>query len=204
MTDNPSTIDFAALEDVNRLIRSRRTIKPASMRSDPVPRALLDAILENANWAPTHGQTEPWRFKIFQGDARRKLADSLAEIYREVTPEESFRPEKLEKLKTNPLLAPVVIAICMNRQALEKIPEIEEIEAVACAVHNMHLTASALRLAAFWSSPPIIYSGAMKEFLGLDPKDACLGIFYLGWPREDFAWPEGARRPIADKILWES
>jgi nitroreductase len=95
-----------------------------------------------------------------------------------------------------------VIAIGMKRQEIEKIPEIEEVEAVACAVHNMHLTASALGVAAFWSTPPIVYSAGMKSFLGLGPRDACLGLFYLGWPQEGLAWPAGTRRPASEKITW--
>ncbi len=172
------------------------------MSDEEIPADLLEVLLENANWAPTHGMTEPWRFKVFRGAARTRLAESLQRTYKETTPESSFRQDKFEKLGKNPLLAPVVIAVCMRRQEIEKIPEIEEIEAVACAVHNMHLTASAAGLAAFWSSPPIIYGDEIKSFLGLEEKDRCLGLFYLGFPRHDEPWPESTRRPVSEKTEW--
>ena len=64
------------------------------------------------------------------------------------------------------------------------------------------LLASALGMAAFWSSPPICYSDEMRKWLGLDDeRDKCLGFFYLGWPRED-AWPEGSRDDLIDKVVW--
>ena len=74
----------------------------------------------------------------------------------------------------NPLLAAVVIVICMKRQESGKIPEIEEIEAVACAVQNLHLTASAAGLATQWSSPSFLYTGALDSFLQLGEQDKCL------------------------------
>ncbi|MEM7699725.1 MAG: nitroreductase [Verrucomicrobiota bacterium] len=206
MTDDPNApaLDPLSLRlaAANALIRRRRTIKPAAMSNKPVENLHLAAILENANWAPTHGFTEPWRFFVFTDDGRQRLADFLQSLYKRVIPEEEFREDKYEKLGKQPLMSPVVIAIGMKRQDVEKIPEIEEVEAVACAVQNMHLSASALGMAAFWSSPPITYTDEMREWLGLeDPRDKCLGFFYLGWPESE-EWPEGRRSPVTDKVTW--
>lgn len=188
---------------VSKIIRNRRTVKPAVM--DPqleVPRELIDELFENANWAPTHGFTEPWRFKVFTGDTRNALASSLQALYTEHTPVDQFREDKLDKLGRNPLLAPVVIAICMRRGDNPKIPVIEEVEAVACAVQNMHLTASAAGLGAFWSSPPVLDTVGMRDFLSLREEDCCLGLFYLGWLKEGERWPESSRQPTVDKVEW--
>ncbi|MCB1090206.1 MAG: nitroreductase [Verrucomicrobiae bacterium] len=189
------------LAAANALIRRRRTIKPADMTLKSVANLHLATILENAKWAPTHGMTEPWRFFVFTGESRQRLASFLQEIYRRLTPEDEVRPDKLEKLGSQPLQAPVVIAIGMKRQPGGKIPEIEEIEAVACAVQNMHLTASAIGLAGAWLTPPIVYSDEMRDWLGLEPGDMCLGLFYLGWPKSE-EWPETARSDLADKIVF--
>ena len=189
------------LAAANALIRRRRTIKPGDMMEKPVEPRHLASILENANWAPTHGMTEPWRFFIFTGDGRQRLADYCQSLYQRITPEAEFRQDKFDKLGTLPLQAPVVIAVAMKRQEIEKIPELEEIESVACAVHNMHLTASALGMAAFWATPPLVYSDEMRAWLGLtNPHDKCLGLFYLGWPKSE-EWPEGKRGDLAGKIV---
>ncbi len=194
---------YTDLSTLSGIIRQRRSVKPALMDPDkPVDPALLDTLLENANWAPTHGLTEPWRFTVFTGSARQKLAGFLQGLYQVLTPAHAFKKEKLEKLGRNPLLAPVVLAICMQRGNNAKIPELEEVEAVACAVQNLHLSASAAGLGGFWSTPPILSSAEMRAFLGLGDKDACLGLFYLGWPKEGEMLPESRRSPMKDKVTW--
>lgn len=199
MTDpQPDALAFA-----NALIRGRRTLKQALMDPDrPVPGALLDTMLENANHAPTHGLTEPWRFRVFVGEARHRLASTLMDAYARSTPAVDFRADKQVKLGETPLQAAVVIAICLHRQDSGKIPEHEEVAAVACAVHNMHLTASAAGLGAKWSSPPVCSSPDMLAWLGLRPQDRCLGLFYLGWPRDGLAIPASPRHPVSEKVTW--
>jgi len=192
-------LDPNALDEV---IRQRRTIKPPMMSEAPVSEETLRAILENANWAPSHGLTEPWRFRIFRGDARKRLAEKLGDLYEQALPPEAQKPGKAEKLREMPTLAPVVILVWMKRQENEKIHELEEIEAVACSVQNMHLSATARGLGAFWSTPPVLYLREMNEWMGIGEKDRCLGIFYLGHPADPAAWPKGRRRSIDDKLEW--
>jgi len=88
----------------------------------------------------------------------------------------------------------------MERDKTEKIPEIEEVEAVACAVQNMYLTCVAYGLGSFWSSPKFIYSSEMNEFLGLGEKDKCLGIFYIGYPNQES--PKSHRKPLEYVTEW--
>ncbi|MDF1753420.1 MAG: nitroreductase [Verrucomicrobiales bacterium] len=204
MSDSPKLDPISLrLAAANALIRRRRTIKPKDMSEKTIEKEHLAAILENGNWAPTHGMTQPWRFFVFTEDGRQRLADYLQSLYKKLTPEAEVQPAKFEKLGTSPLQAPVVIAVGMSRQDIEKIPEIEEIEAVACAVQNMHLTASALGMAAAWLSPPICYSDEMRTWLGMpDERDKCLGFLYLGWPKDETEWPEGTRDDLTDKVVW--
>lgn len=186
----------------DQILRGRRTVKPFMMSDAEVAEEDLRAILENANWAPTHGLTEPWRFKIYRGAARAELATALADLYERAVPEDKKKPGKADKLREMPLRAPVVTLVWMKRQEIQKIAEVEEIAAVACAVQNMHLTASARGLGAFWSTPPFIYTEEMNQWLGIDPLDRCLGIFYLGHPEDPGSVGKGRRQPVDDKIEW--
>ena len=191
------------LEDITHIIRQRRSIKPVDMdAAKPVEKDLLMELLENANHAPTHGLTEPWRFHIFQGDGRRELAQTMARLYRETTPEHEFREDKMQKMSENPKLAGAVIAIGMARRGGAKIPELEEIEAVACAVQNLALSATAAGLAGYWSSPPVVMTRQFLDWLGMGAEDRCLGLFYLGWPKLGFVPPKANRSPIEDKLTW--
>lgn len=188
---------------ITEIIRQRRSIKPVDM--DPgraVDKALLLDLLENANHAPTHGLTEPWRFHIFAGGSRQDLAGAMARIYRETTPANEFREDKARKMTENPLLAGAVIVLGMARKGGMKIPELEEIEAVACAAQNLALTATAAGLAGYWSSPPLIYTPDFRQWLGLGEEDRCLGLFYLGWPKQGYTPPAAVRKPVEEKITW--
>ncbi len=189
-------------EIVTHNIRHRRTVKPKALSDRSIDEAIVREILENANWAPTHGMTEPWRFVVFTGGARGELAELLAATYKKITPPESFKPNKYESYGVNPLKAPVVIAIVMKRQESEKIPETEEVQAVACAVQNMHLTAAAHGIGGFWSSNAAAVSDQMKQFLGFGQKDRVLGLFYLGYPSGE--WPQSERTPIDGKVTWRT
>jgi nitroreductase len=189
------------LSEINDLIRERRTIYPEQFSDRKVHKEQVETILTNAQWAPTHGNTQPWRFKVFMEDGLATLSDFLAKTYLEQTPKEAQNDMKLAKLLTRPLKSSVVIAVCMERQAEEKILEIEEIEAVACAIQNMHLTATAYGLGGFWSTPKLIYSTQMNEFLNLGEKDKCLGLFYIGYPAIE--WPKAHRKPIEYTTEWK-
>jgi nitroreductase len=186
------------LHPISALIRRRRAIFPNSYNERPIPEALVREILENANWAPTHKMTEPWRFKVFQGDSRAALGDYLAEYYRAHTPPESFSEIKFTKTKKNPQRSAAVIAIVMQRDPEARLPEWEEVAAVAAAVQNMWLTCAAYGIGAYWSSP----EGILKadEFLGLAPGQRCLGLFYMGF--HDLGEIPGKRNPIEDKVEW--
>jgi nitroreductase len=188
------------LSEITEVIRERRTIYPEQYSERKVHKEQIDLILNNALWAPTHGNTQPWRFKVFMEEGREKLSSFLAETYLKLTPEEAQNDQKLAKLLTRPKMASAVIAVCMERQPEEKILEIEEIEAVACAVQNMHLTCTAYGLGGFWASPKLIYTPEMNEFLGLGEKDKCLGLFYIGYPSID--WPKAHRKPLEYVTEW--
>ena len=188
------------LSEITEVIRERRTIYPEQYSERQVHKEQIDLILNNALWAPTHGNTQPWRFKVFMEEGREKLSSFLTETYLKLTPEEAQNDQKLAKLLTRPKMASAVIAVCMERQPEEKIAEIEEIEAVACAVQNMHLTCTAYGLGGFWASPKLIYTPDMNEFLGLGEKDKCLGLFYIGYPSID--WPKAHRKPLEYVTEW--
>ena len=190
----------AFVDRLNELIRSRRSTKPRLFNGDRIDDNIIWQILENANWAPTHGLTQPWRYKIFTDSGLEKLADFQANLYKQLTPTEKFKPEKYERMKTNLLKSSHVIVICMERQQSEIIPRIEEIEAVACSVQNMALTAAAYQICSFWGSGGITYTDELKEFLGLGEQDQCLGYLYLGY--SDNPSTKSRRDPIQEKVEW--
>jgi nitroreductase len=187
--------------DISRLIRERRSVFPAQYSGENIKREIIEEILENANWAPTHKFSEPWRFTVFTGEGLAQLASFMSELYKKVTTEQgAFNQSKYEKLKAKPLLASHIISIGMKRDKLERLPEVEEIEAVACAVQNMYLTATALGVGCYWGSGGITYFEEAKAFFDLGEKDRLLGFMYFGIPKSDLQ--AGKRSPISQKVRW--
>ena len=188
------------LSEITELIKSRRTIYPEQFSDRKVHKEQLELILNNAIWAPTHGNTQPWRFKVFTGESLERLSLFLGQTYIKLTDPEKINDKKLAKIIARPKKSSAVIAICMNRQAEEKVSELDEIAAVCCAVQNMHLTCTAYGLGGFWSTPGFANSEEMKEFLNIESKDRCLGLFYIGYPAIE--WPQGQRKPIEYVTEW--
>jgi len=188
-------------EELKAIIEKRRSIFPKDYSPERVEDIVIEEMLENANWAPTYGKTEPWRFTVFTGDGLQKLADFQSNLYKEkATAEVNFEERKFNKLRNNPLKASHVIALGMKRDPREKIKEIEEIEAVACAVQNMYLTATAHKVGCYWGSGGVTYMEEAKPFFGLGAEDKLLGFLYVGKP--NIEWPEGKRSPIHEKVTW--
>lgn len=188
------------LSEINDLIRNRRTIYPEQFSERKVHKEQVELILQNAQWAPTHGNTQPWRFHVFMDESRQRLSQFLGKTYLELTPVDQQNDVKLAKMLRRPMISSVVIAVSMKRQTEEKILEIEEIEAVACAIQNMHLTCTAYGLGGFWATPKLIYTEQMNAFLGIDEKDKCLGLFYIGYPAIE--WPASHRIPLEYHTQW--
>lgn len=187
--------------DVLEAIQKRRSIKPQLMRPDPVDRALLMEMFAAANWAPSHGLTEPWRFIVFEGESREALVEAVISTMAEngedtLSAEDPRRTATREKM----LSAPVIVAIICAVTDRPKVVEHEEIASVAMAVQNMHLVATKHGLGGFWTSGKKAFHDKMRDFLGLVPPHRCLGFFYVGWPKID--WPDGSRGAVEDKVRW--
>ena len=64
-------------QQINDVIKYRRSIYPKEyQQGKTIPDEIIWQILENANHAPNHKQTEPWRFKVFSGEGMNYPAAS--------------------------------------------------------------------------------------------------------------------------------
>jgi nitroreductase len=151
---------------VEKAIIERRSMFLPDLNGEDAPEEAIKRMLEAANWAPTHGKTQPWRFTVFRRSTGQVakflevlLQSSQARLSQSgVSQEEQAALEKAvqkhaKKVKDMAKCSHV-IAICMKRQALvEKLmPEWEEHAAVACAVQNAHVLACQLGVAMYWTS----------------------------------------------------
>lgn len=179
------------------IIKRRRAVFPAQYNQNSITKNQILQVLEAANWAPTHKRTEPWRFKVLQEESLVQLGHFLAEKYKTTT--DNYSDFQYNKLKENPTKASCIIAICMQRDPKESLPEWEEVAATAMAVQNMWLVCTEMNIGAYWSSPGLIKH--MHEFFDFAQGETCLGFFYMGNYDEEL--PEGFRKSsIEDKTIW--
>ena len=186
--------------EFNNIIQHRRSVFPNMYTGEVVNNEIIKQMLENANWAPTNKLTCPWRFCVFNGKGLKILADFQSKLYKELSQQAgNFREATFEMLKNKPLLASHIISIGMKRDEKQRLSEIEEVEAVACAAQNMYLTAAAYGIGCYWGSGGITYVEKAKAFFGLGENDKLLGFLYIGVPKK---WPKGKRKSIEDKVSW--
>lgn len=199
-------------ESTLELIRNRRTISAKDCNGRAVAEDEIRMLLEAANWAPTHGLTEPWRFVVIRGPG--SITDYLVYLdkwYRdraEKMPEstmEKFRKKLGACMDTWVDKVSHLLVIVMKRQAKpdKLMPEWEEICAVAMAVQNLHLMATSLGLAVFWSSHTWCQdardSPEFKAYLGFAPEDKVMGCLTIGRYDRSKTF-RGSRTPIFNKI----
>jgi len=181
-------------------IKNRRSIFPNTFTNQKIERATIEDILAQANYAPTHRLTQPWRFKVITDSKLEELGKVLATWYKDNTSPENYSERKWKKTAQKPVQSSHVIAICMQRDPKESVPEWEEIASTAMAVQNMWLATSSYGLGAYWSSPKSIQSAAVRQFLGLSEGQSCMGFFYMG--HHQVPQLEAKRTPITEKVAW--
>lgn len=184
---------------LSNIIKNRRSTFPPMYTGEKVQDEKIKILLENANYAPTHKLTEPWRFHVITGDGLQQLSDFAVSWYLQNTPAENISQIKLSKTKSNPLKSSHVIALCLQRDPAESIPEWEELASLAMAVQNMWLSATALGIGCYWSTPGSIHSA--HEILSLAPGEKCFGWFYIGVPQDGLSLTS-KRVPIESKVKW--
>ncbi len=182
---------------LTQIIRSRRAIFPATYIHKIIPTAQIWEILENANHAPTHKLTQPWRFKVATGQKLSEMGEILAAIYQRDNAAH-FSETRYQKILNQPARASHIIGLALQRD--ETLPEWEELAALAMAVQNMWLTAHDLGIGAYWSSPSTCKSAEIAQFLQLGAAETCWGFLYLGY--HELSPAPAQRTPVSEKTTW--
>lgn len=182
--------------DVFEAIHGRRSIK--KVKSDPVPRELIEKLLAAAVQAPNHYKVRPWRFVVLTGEARHRLGDAMSASLQERHPE--FPPEAFNKVHDTPLQAPVVIAVGVDKPSEAKVLELENFAAAAAATQNLLLAAHALGLGAKWRTGEWATDATVKEFLGFEPDQHVISFVYIGYP--EFIEELPPRPSFEDRVKW--
>ena len=190
-------------KELSDIIRNRRSIKPADMNGNTIDNTQIHQLLELADWAPTHGRTEPWRFIVYEKEAKQQFCLAHAELFKEHTHPDKFTNAKYEKIQQQADTLSHIIVVYMKRTLSNSIPAIEEIAAVSAAIENTLLGAAALNIAALWSTGGMTHHPSLKKYLGLGEEDIVMGLLLLGYT--DQPAQIGKRNiPLENKVEWHS
>lgn len=175
------------------ILRTRRSVSANEML-DPGPSAdELQTILEIAHRVPDHGKIGPWRFVVFQDEARLRFGEQLAAIFANNNPDASAK--LLEFERTRLARAPLVIAV-ISAPLEHKVPEWEQRLCIGAICQNILLAASALGYGANWLTEWYSYDADVERLLKLTGKEKIAGFIYIGTAKNK---PEERVRPQLDE-----
>src|SRR5258707_9926146 len=162
------------------LLKTRRSVKPVEM-SGPGPAAPeIDALLTIASRVPDHGKLTPWRFIVFEGDARLAAGKIIAAAFKSKYPDATAQQIAFETARL--ARAPLVVAVVSRAGPHVKIPEWEQVLSAGAAAMNLVTAAHALGFAANWITEWYAYDRAVLDALGLGTNEKIAGFVHIGRP----------------------
>ncbi|SJZ30550.1 nitroreductase family protein [Selenihalanaerobacter shriftii] len=183
------------------VVKNRRSIRNYK---DEVPaKDKLEKIIEGANWAPSDGNSQPWKFYVAKGEVVDGICDEFYSYAKEHIPNASYIPEE----KKQPMLeyakdfggAPVHIIVSYETED-DPIADEESLMAASAAVQNLMLTAADEDLGTVWIAGHVAHSDRVKNLLNLSESEEIAGIIPIGIP--DMDPPVKERQDPKEKTEW--
>jgi nitroreductase len=183
-------------KSLEQLIQTRRSVFPSQYTGGEIPRHDVLKILESARWAPNHKKTEPWRYKVLQGNALIDLGAFIGDQFVKSTGKPLSI--KLKKLQEKLAVTSAMLLVFKERDENESIPEWEEVAAVSMSVQNMWLTTHNLGYGCYWSSPKDFVNMSDFQHISVGEREEFLGFFYIGTYDNQAVVTLPERKNIAD------
>src|SRR5256885_12477838 len=178
------------------ILKTRRSVKPIELNGPPPTPAELETLLTVASRVPDHGKLTPWRFIVFEGDARLKAGDTIAAVFCDKRPDAT--PDQVEHERRRLARAALVIAVVSRAGPHVKIPEWEQVLSAGAAAMNVVLAAHALGYAANWMTEWYAYDRRVLDALGLAPNERIAGFVHIGRPAQP---PVDRPRPPLGEVV---
>jgi nitroreductase len=164
------------------LLLSRRSGSAKSMKGPGPSAEQIRTLIACATRVPDHGKLTPWRFVIFEGDAREDFGEVLVRALKTSEPDAS--DERVEQERGRFLRAPTIIAVVSRVREGIPIPEWEQILSAGAACQTLCIAAHAMGFVANWITEWCAYHPVVREALALKSGERIAGIIYLGHPVE--------------------
>jgi nitroreductase len=130
------------LPDALDLLKIRRSVKPREMTGPGPSPAELETILTIGARVPDHGKLTPWRFIVFEGDARVRAGEVIAKVFARKNPAATAAEIEIEKRRLTD--APLVIGVVSFTIPHPKVPAWEQELSAGASSMNIVTAATAL------------------------------------------------------------
>lgn len=190
--------------DLTETIKTRRSIR--RFKDTPVPREVLEEIIELALWAPSNYNMQGWYFVVVQGEKKDQVVQAMASHASSWLGNiKQLFPEKMVGMMQHFFAtmggAPVMVFVYTEktREHLTYMPlEVEPGYPSACAaLQNLLLAAHDRGLGACWIQACCIIEDEINQLLGVQGKMMVAGV-PLGYP--DQSPPTPPRK--GEKVRW--
>jgi nitroreductase len=163
------------------LLKTRRSVKPMELIGPGPSASEIDTILTIASRVPDHGKLRPWRFIVFEGDARLAAGDKIVRAFAAKYPDAT--QDQVDKERERLARAPLVIAVVSRAAEHKKIPEWEQVLSAGAAAMSLVLAAHALGYAANWITEWYAYDRFVLASFGVGPQERLAGFIHIGRPK---------------------
>ena len=166
------------VSDTIELLKTRRSMKPREMTGPGPSPAELETILTIGARVPDHGKLAPWRFIIFEGDARARASEVIAGVFAQKNPNAS--PADIEVEKRRLTDAPLVIGVVSFTRPHPKVPPWEQELSAGASAMNIVTAATALGYGACWLTGWFAFDRDVLDGFGLKPDEKLAGFIHIG------------------------
>jgi nitroreductase len=168
------------MPDAIELLKIRRSVKPREMTGPGPSPAELETILTIGARVPDHGKLAPWRFIIFEGDARLRAGEIIAKVFAQKNPQATEADLEIEKKRLTD--APLVIGVVSFTRPHPKVPAFEQELSAGASAMNIVIAATALGYGAAWLTGWFAFDRDVLDGFGLKPDEKLAGLIHIGTP----------------------
>ena len=184
------------MPDALELLKTRRSVKPIELAGPAPTPSEIDTLLRIASRVPDHGKLAPWRFILFEGNARSAAGEAISSAFRADHPDATAEQIEFERRRLS--RAPLVIAVISRAGPHVKIPEWEQLLSAGASAMSLVLAAHAMGFAASWITEWYAYDRRVLDVLGLAANERIAGFVHVGRPAKP---PEDRERPNLATIV---
>lgn len=184
------------MPDALELLKTRRSVKPMELTGPAPDPAEIDTLLTIASRVPDHGKLAPWRYIVFEGEARTAAGEKIAAAFLAGHPDAT--PDQIDFERNRLARSPLVIAVVSRAAPHVKIPEWEQQLSAGASTMSLVLAAHAMGYAASWITEWYAYDRHVLDTLGLSAGERIAGFVHIGRPAKP---PEERERPKLEAIV---